>query len=92
MRSTEESNLNPFESNRFPGGLPSTQKSCSVQLGRGEIRTHEPLAGLPVFKTGALSHSATLPTSSTYLLRAQSASKKQKQATASRHLAFPFAT
>src|SRR5580692_10859050 len=31
--------------------------------GRGEIRTHETLAGLPVFKTGALNHSATLPIS-----------------------------
>src|ERR1700719_2342400 len=31
--------------------------------GRGEIRTHETLAGLPVFKTGALNHSATLPRS-----------------------------
>jgi hypothetical protein len=30
--------------------------------GRGEIRTHETLTGLPVFKTGALNHSATLPT------------------------------
>jgi hypothetical protein len=30
--------------------------------GRGEIRTHEGLAPLPVFKTGALNHSATLPT------------------------------
>ena len=29
--------------------------------GRGEIRTHERLATLPVFKTGALNHSATLP-------------------------------
>jgi hypothetical protein len=29
--------------------------------GRGEIRTHETLARLPVFKTGALNHSATLP-------------------------------
>ena len=29
--------------------------------GRGGIRTHETLAGLPVFKTGALNHSATLP-------------------------------
>jgi hypothetical protein len=29
--------------------------------GRGEIRTHEGLAPLPVFKTGALNHSATLP-------------------------------
>jgi hypothetical protein len=29
--------------------------------GRGEIRTHERLAPLPVFKTGALNRSATLP-------------------------------
>jgi hypothetical protein len=29
--------------------------------GRGEIRTHERLATFPVFKTGALNHSATLP-------------------------------
>ena len=30
--------------------------------GRGGIRTHGTLAGTPVFKTGALNHSATLPT------------------------------
>ena len=29
--------------------------------GRGGIRTHERLAPLPVFKTGAFDHSATLP-------------------------------
>jgi hypothetical protein len=29
--------------------------------GSGEIRTHECLATLPVFKTGAFNHSATLP-------------------------------
>jgi hypothetical protein len=29
--------------------------------GRSEIRTHGTLAGTPVFKTGALNHSATLP-------------------------------
>src|SRR5580704_19427479 len=29
--------------------------------GRGGIRTHGALAGTPVFKTGALNHSATLP-------------------------------
>jgi hypothetical protein len=29
--------------------------------GRGGIRTHERVAPLPVFKTGALNHSATLP-------------------------------
>ena len=31
--------------------------------GRGGIRTHGTLAGTPVFKTGALNHSATLPSS-----------------------------
>ena len=36
---------------------------CNFNLtgGRGEIRTHGTLAGTPVFKTGALNHSATLP-------------------------------
>jgi hypothetical protein len=29
--------------------------------GRGGIRTHGTLSGTPVFKTGALNHSATLP-------------------------------
>lgn len=29
--------------------------------GRGEIRTHEPREGSPVFKTGAINRSATLP-------------------------------
>src|SRR5579864_5445412 len=29
--------------------------------GRGGIRAHGTLAGTPVFKTGALNHSATLP-------------------------------
>src|ERR1700684_3305413 len=29
--------------------------------GRGGIRTHGTLAGTPVFKTGALNHSSTLP-------------------------------
>ena len=38
--------------------------------GRGGIRTHGTLAGTPVFKTGALNHSATLP-----LLEHQSLSK-----------------
>jgi hypothetical protein len=32
-----------------------------VSGGRGGIRTHGTLAGTPVFKTGALNHSATLP-------------------------------
>ena len=32
-----------------------------VDGGRGGIRTHGTLAGTPVFKTGALNHSATLP-------------------------------
>lgn len=29
--------------------------------GEGEIRTHESLSTLPVFKTGAIDHSATSP-------------------------------
>ena len=29
--------------------------------GRGGIRTHETVSRLPVFKTGAFNHSATLP-------------------------------
>ena len=33
--------------------------------GRGGIRTHGALAGTPVFKTGALNHSATLPSVAT---------------------------
>ena len=35
--------------------------------GRGEIRTHERLAPLPVFKTGAFNRSATLPTKNTQI-------------------------
>ena len=37
-------------------------KICATG-GRGGIRTHGALAGTPVFKTGALNHSATLPVS-----------------------------
>src|SRR6185369_7274279 len=37
--------------------------------GRGEIRTHERLATLPVFKTGALNRSATLPSKVSQALR-----------------------
>src|SRR5829696_7549772 len=40
--------------------------------GRGGIRTHGTLAGTPVFKTGALNHSATLP-----LLRHQPLSSRE---------------
>jgi hypothetical protein len=39
-------------------GPPETGKADG---GRGGIRTHGTLAGTPVFKTGALNHSATLP-------------------------------
>ena len=34
--------------------------------GRGGIRTHERLASLPVFKTGAFNRSATLPYTSVH--------------------------
>src|SRR5207248_3672175 len=41
---------------------PVQNKTNVVQFGgRGGIRTHGALAGTPVFKTGALNHSATLP-------------------------------
>ena|SRR5260221_9360973 len=40
----------------------SGRESCPIiASGGGEIRTHETLAGLPVFKTGAFDHSATPP-------------------------------
>ncbi len=47
-------------------GSLQDEKSEFFQLtiaagGRGGIRTHGTLAGTPVFKTGALNHSATLP-------------------------------
>ena len=49
----------------MPGfiGLSETLWNNLKQLfgGRGGIRTHGTLAGTPVFKTGALNHSATLP-------------------------------
>ena len=38
-----------------------TNKGEQHTGGRGGIRTHGALAGTPVFKTGALNHSATLP-------------------------------
>ena len=41
---------------------PSDGSGVVVPIGgRGGIRTHERLAPLPVFKTGAFDHSATLP-------------------------------
>jgi hypothetical protein len=40
---------------------PKTPIFSSTSGGRGGIRTHGTLAGTPVFKTGALNHSATLP-------------------------------
>jgi|SRR5580704_9447710 hypothetical protein len=46
--------------------------------GRGEIRTHETLSRLPVFKTGALNHSATLPRSGLALERAVAQSYQEK--------------
>jgi hypothetical protein len=41
--------------------------------GRGGIRTHGTLAGTPVFKTGALNHSATLPKTIDQMLHARQA-------------------
>ena len=50
---------------RIPGPRLVASRGLAYQLsargGRGGIRTHEALADLPVFKTGALNHSATRP-------------------------------
>ena len=45
--------------NKF--GVEDARLDKRVSGGRGGIRTHGTLAGTPVFKTGALNHSATLP-------------------------------
>ncbi len=47
---------------RARDGSPLTIAGLQCLIGgRGEIRTRDTLAGMPVFKTGALNHSATLP-------------------------------
>ena len=46
--------------------------------GSGEIRTHEGLAPLPVFKTGAFNRSATLPHDHYPLFHESSPSKNNK--------------
>lgn len=48
----------PFESHRTKTKAPF---GVFVFCGSGEIRTHGPIAEAPVFKTGAIDHSATLP-------------------------------
>ena len=45
----------------------TTERPVVVTGGGGEIRTHEGLAPLPVFKTGALNRSATPPLSKSVL-------------------------
>jgi hypothetical protein len=45
----------------WAGGLAQNQQVHSQNGGRGGIRTHGGLAPTPVFKTGALNRSATLP-------------------------------
>src|SRR6185436_12507792 len=55
--------------NRPLAALSATARRGAIRTpekisgGRGGIRTHERLAPLPVFKTGAFNHSATLPCS-----------------------------
>jgi hypothetical protein len=60
----------PLESKPYmfaPGENPRAYEYQRYQIliaffgGRGGIRTHGTLSGTPVFKTGALNHSATLP-------------------------------
>ena len=53
--------------------------------GQGGIRTHEGLAPLPVFKTGAFNHSATPPTATGFsasdlILKDREGVKKQEVA------------
>ena len=41
---------------------PSVHRSIGHRInGQGGIRTHDTVAGMPVFKTGAFNHSATCP-------------------------------
>lgn len=63
------------EPNRFRSSASSKQKDGLGTIGlggggRSGIRTHGTLAGTPVFKTGALNHSATLPSSELLSLNA----------------------
>ena len=41
--------------------LPATRHAGQVNGGRGGIRTPDTLSGMPVFKTGAINHSASSP-------------------------------
>jgi hypothetical protein len=50
----------PYRTPRFLGVHPGSW-TRSGRSGRGGIRTLERLSALPVFKTGAIDHSATLP-------------------------------
>jgi hypothetical protein len=56
--------LSTAQSRRTPNRVQGTEIMANFENmigGRGGIRTHGTLAGTPVFKTGALNHSATLP-------------------------------
>src|SRR3989344_5270609 len=52
---------------RFAPTIFLVQKPFSKNCGEGEIRTHGALADTPVFKTGAIDHSATSPLWKRYL-------------------------
>jgi hypothetical protein len=58
-------NLKEQNSLIFQGVMGSIEMSVEVlgivNGGRGGIRTPDTLSGTPVFKTGAINHSATLP-------------------------------
>src|SRR3954465_3260269 len=52
---------NPIQ-HAIPARMPASQVwGDKRENGGGEIRTHETLAGLPVFKTGPFNHSGTPP-------------------------------
>ena len=56
------------------GDVPGTTAG-----GRGGIRTHEAVARLPVFKTGAFNHSATRPQGGMHLRLVAAGRKSDRQ-------------
>lgn len=52
-----ESRFLPKETNNRPDRAGTAVRFC----GKGGIRTHETLSGLPLFESGAFDHSATFP-------------------------------
>ena len=53
--------LNSLSSPRSRRNYKQRERLRRLNGGRGGIRTPDTLSGTPVFKTGAINHSATLP-------------------------------